>query len=40
MGLYNLNKRLQLAYDAEASLTIESVPGVETAVRFSIPIRE
>ncbi|WP_333648983.1 cache domain-containing sensor histidine kinase [Lacrimispora sp.] len=40
IGLYNLNKRLQLAYDSEASLSIESVPGVETVVRFSIPIRE
>ncbi len=39
-GLYNLNKRLQLTYDEEASLSIESVPGVETVVSFSIPIRE
>lgn len=40
IGLYSLNKRLLLAYDEEAALSIESVPGVETSVRFSIPIRE
>lgn len=40
IGLYSLNKRLLLAYDEEAALSIESVPGVETSVSFSIPRKE
>ena len=40
IGLYSLNKRLLLAYDEEAALSIESMPGVETAVSFSIPRKE
>jgi two-component system sensor histidine kinase YesM len=37
MGLYNLNKRLVLAYGPKAALEIRSVPGLETSVGFAIP---
>ncbi len=38
IGLYNLNRRLVLAYGEDAALQIESIPGVETTIRFSIPV--
>ena len=37
-SLYNLNRRLVLTYGDDAGLQIESTPGVETSVSFSIPI--
>jgi two-component system sensor histidine kinase YesM len=37
IGLYNLNKRLILAYGPEAALEIQSTPGLETSVRFTVP---
>lgn len=38
IGLYNLNRRLVLAYGEDSALQIESIPGVETTIRFSIPV--
>ena len=35
IGLYNLNKRLTLAYGSQAALSIKSVPGEETTISFS-----
>jgi two-component system sensor histidine kinase YesM len=39
IGLYNLNKRLVLAYGSSAALTINSTPGVETTVGFTLPVK-
>ena len=38
IGLYNLNRRLVLAYGEDSALQIESMPDVETTIRFSIPV--
>ncbi|GHT68475.1 hypothetical protein FACS1894110_16080 [Spirochaetia bacterium] len=38
IGLYNLNKRLVLAYGAGAGLSIRSVPETETVIQFSVPL--
>jgi len=38
IGLYNLNRRLVLAYGEDSALQIESIPEVETTIRFSIPV--
>lgn len=37
IGLYNLNKRLVLAYGRDAALSLESKPGEFTRISFSIP---
>jgi len=39
-GLWNVHKRLQLHYGAEAGLVITSTPSVGTKVTFAIPLSE
>lgn len=38
-GLYNVNKRIQLYYETNRGLTIESTPGKGTVVSFRLPLR-
>jgi two-component system sensor histidine kinase YesM len=39
IGLFNVNKRLILAYDEQSSLHIESISGEGCSVSFSIPLQ-
>ncbi|MGI6093778.1 MAG: sensor histidine kinase, partial [Negativicutes bacterium] len=39
VGLSNVNERLKVIYGPQHTLAIDSVLGVGTNVRFSIPIR-
>jgi two-component system sensor histidine kinase YesM len=39
IGLYNLNKRLILAYGSSAALTLSSTPDEKTTVEFSLPFQ-
>ncbi len=38
IGLFNVNKRLVLAYDEQSSLHIESAPGEGCTISFAIPL--
>jgi sensor histidine kinase YesM len=39
VGIYNIRRRLQLRYNGEAGLTIDSAPEEGTIISIKIPYR-